>query len=126
MHQVTEFHKEEPIWLDPDRIIVLYAELGQAGAERVISAAMEDLAVQLVALEAAVLEQRPADVAKAVQALDPLARQVGMVLLARVAADLLDCSERGDRVAQAAVLARLIRLGDRCLTAVWDMADMRG
>ena len=27
---------------------------------------------------------------------------------------------------QAAVLARLVRIGDRSLTAVWDLQDMRG
>ena len=50
---------------------------------------------------------------------------VGMVLLARVAQDLRDCVTRGDAVAQASVLARLVRLAERSLTAVWDYQDMQ-
>jgi hypothetical protein len=49
-----------------------------------------------------------------------------MRVLSQVARDLADCVTRKDAVAQAAVLARLVRIGDRSLTAVWDLQDMRG
>ena len=55
-----------------------------------------------------------------------LAGQVGMVALVRVARDLKICAARRDRISQEAVLARLLRIGDRSLTAVGDIADMRG
>lgn len=126
MAQISKFNRDETVRLDTDRLVVLYAELGQTGAERVIAAAMEDLAVQLVAVEAAMREARPEDLERAVEVLDPLARQVGLVALAKVAGDLLRCVREGDSVAQASVRARLTRLGERSLTAVWELADRRG
>ncbi|MDF2141424.1 hypothetical protein [Paenirhodobacter sp. CAU 1674] len=112
--------------LDPDRIVVLYAELGQVAAERVLSAAMEDLAVHLVAIQMAVLDRQEQVILRGLDELGRLARQVGMRVLSQVARDLADCVTREDAVAQAAVLARLVRIGDRSLTAVWDLQDMRG
>jgi len=41
-----------------------------------------------------------------------------------VARDLIRVTEAGDMAAQAAVLARLERIGQRSLTAVWDLHDM--
>jgi len=126
MGQICKFRSKEPVRLDPDRLIVLYAELGERAAERVISAAMEDLALQLAAIEAAVGEGRVEALSRGVSALGLLARQVGMIQLGRVARDLEVCVLRGDVVAQAAVLARLLRTGRGSLTAVWDIADLPG
>jgi hypothetical protein len=124
--QISTFSCDEPVNLDPDRIVVLYAELGQVAAERVLSAAMEDLAVHLVAIQMAVLDRQEQVILRGLDELGRLARQVGMRVLSQVARDLADCVMREDTVAQAAVLARLVRIGDRSLTAVWDLQDMRG
>jgi len=124
--QISTFSCDEPVNLDPDRIVVLYAELGQVAAERVLSAAMEDLAVHLVAIQMAVLDRQEQVILRGLDELGRLARQVGMRVLSQVARDLADCVTREDTVAQAAVLARLVRIGDRSLTAVWDLQDMRG
>lgn len=126
MAQISTFSCDEPVNLDPDRIVVLYAELGQVAAERVLSAAMEDLAVHLVAIQMAVLDRQEQVILRGLDELGRLARQVGMRVLSQVARDLADCVMREDTVAQAAVLARLVRIGDRSLTAVWDLQDMRG
>lgn len=126
MAQISTFSCDEPVNLDPDRIVVLYAELGQVAAERVLSAAMEDLAVHLVAIQMAVLDRQEQVILRGLDELGRLARQVGMRVLSQVARDLADCVTREDAVAQAAVLARLVRIGDRSLTAVWDLQDMRG
>lgn len=126
MAQISKFSCDEPVRLDPDRIVVLYAELGQVAAERVLSAAMEDLAVHLVAIQMAVQDGRQEVILRGLDELGRLARQVGMRVLSHVARDLADCVLREDAVAQAAVLARLVRIGDRSLTAVWDLQDMRG
>lgn len=125
MATITKYRCDEGVRLDPERIVALYAELGPTGAEQMISVAMEDLAVALSVVEKAARVGSYQDLADAVDALDPLARQVGMGALVGVARDLLDCAARFDTVAQGAVLARLVRLGDRCLTAVWDLSDIR-
>ena len=122
---IEKLRMDEPVRLDPDRLVVLYAELGQMAAERLIAAAMEDLAVHLVAVQLAAQDQRVEVLERASGEIARLARQVGMVVLARVAQDLSDCVTRCDVVAQAAVLARLVRLAERSLTAVWDYQDMQ-
>lgn len=124
--EICNFRAEEPVRLDPDRLVVLYAELGQNAAERVICAAMEDLAVHLAAIEVAVSEGELPVILRGIEELSLLARQVGMIQLVRVARDLGDCAARGDLVAQAAVLARLRRTAEGSLTAVWDLSDMSG
>jgi len=122
---IETLRMEEPVRLDPDRLVVLYAELGQFAAERLIAAAMEDLAVHLVAVQLAAKERRIELLERASAEISRLARQVGMELLAQVALDLKGCVIRADAVAQAAVLSRLVRLAERSLTAVWDYQDMQ-
>ena len=48
-----------------------------------------------------------------------------MRTLARVAGDVTRCIDAGDGVALAAVLSRLIRIGERSLTAIWDTQGLR-
>ncbi|WP_444463012.1 hypothetical protein [Rhodobacter capsulatus] len=125
MSAIENLRMDEPVRLDPDRLVVLYAELGQFAAERLIAAAMEDLAVHLVAVQLAAREQRAELLDRGAAEIARLARQVGMDPVSRVAQDLRACVARDDRVGQAAVLARLVRLAERSLTAVWDYQDMQ-
>jgi len=121
---IADLRPEEGVRLDPDRLVALYVELGKTGAEQVISAAMEELAVQISAAQVAASQGAVADLAPAVRALARLAAQVGMTSLSRVAEDVAQCAARGDLVGQSATLARLVRIGDRSLTAVWDLQDV--
>ncbi|PYF09722.1 hypothetical protein C8J30_10793 [Rhodobacter viridis] len=125
MSAIEKLRMDEPVRLDPDRLVVLYAELGQLAAERLIAAAMEDLAVHLVAVQLAAKDQRVDLLDRASVEIARLSRQVGMMLLSRVALDLQACVRNDDRIGQAAVLARLVRLAERSLTAVWDYQDMQ-
>lgn len=126
MSAIEKLRMDEQVRLDPDRLVILYAELGQAAAERFIALAMEDLAATLVAVQLAAQEGHAARLERGAGEVERLALQVGMVLLARVARDLKICSGRADFLAQAAVLGRLVRIADRSLCAVWDLQDMRG
>ncbi|MGD9918318.1 MAG: hypothetical protein AB7U46_09875 [Paenirhodobacter sp.] len=126
MSELRKMRIEEPVRLDAERLVALYAELGQVGAERVIALAMEDIALHLVAVKQAAQETRREVFDRGLEEIILLAGQVGMASLVRVARDLKICAERRDRISQEAVLARLLRIGDRSLTAVWDIADMRG
>lgn len=85
---------------------------------------MEELAVQISAAQVAASQGAVADLTPAVRTLARLAVQVGMTSLARVAGDVAQCAARGDLVGQSATLARLVRIGDRSLTAVWDLQDV--
>jgi hypothetical protein len=53
-----------------------------------------------------------------------IAEQIGMSDLARVAGDVTATCDSEDGVAQAATLFRMIRMGDRSLTAVWNLRDL--
>ena len=114
---------EEGVRLDGDRLVALYAELGEAAAEAVICRAMEDLATALADLQRLAVVRDLAGMPGRARQLARVARDLGMDSLCRVALDLEVCVDRGDMPALAAVLARLVRIGARSLTAVWDLQD---
>ena len=53
------------------------------------------------------------------------AEGMGMTTFAKVAAQASDLSKRNDPAALAASLARLVRVGEASLAAVWDLQDLR-
>ncbi|WP_417808303.1 hypothetical protein [Thioclava sp.] len=125
MAQVSRFTCDEASALDPARIVVLYAQLGDVAAEQVISTAMEDIAQYLVAVEKAAKAHQCAKMIADPDATITLAEQIGLSSLVLAAQNLQVCIEAHDHIAQAAVLARLMRLADRSLTEVWDLGDLR-
>jgi hypothetical protein len=47
-----------------------------------------------------------------------------MALVSQVAEDVILSIDRSDDTAVAATLSRLLRIGERSLTAIWDMQDI--
>lgn len=123
VEQVTLLTQDEPVRLDRDRLGDLYARLGPVGAEDVVCRAMEELAVRLTQLDRAYRVGNTGEMRKGARSLAAIAEQLGMNTLARVGRDVAACIDSGDAVALAAVLARLLRSGERSLTAVWDLAE---
>lgn len=124
MERVTVLQQTEFVRVDADRLGQLFAQLGERGAEDVVCRAMEELAARLSHADQ---QYRGGDLAalrKNSRSLVAIADQVGMYLLARVAQDVTSCIDVGDPVALAAVLARLVRVGERSLFAVWDLQDL--
>ncbi|KEO51166.1 hypothetical protein [Thioclava pacifica] len=124
MAQVSRLRCDEAMALDPARLVVLYAELGQDAAERVISAAMEDLAGHLNMLEDAATIGHRTRLRRTIAEICVLAEQVGLTSMVRVARHLAQCVEQDDPIAQSAVMARLGRIAERSLTEVWDLGDL--
>ncbi|HPE25969.1 hypothetical protein [Albidovulum sp.] len=124
MAELARLRHDEGVRLDPDALSAIYAELGERGAERLISRAMEDLAARLQDLRHCLAQGQRAQLVKSARMLGQVGTQVGMTSVSRVARDLIRVTEAGDMAAQAAVLARLERIGQRSLTAVWDLHDM--
>jgi hypothetical protein len=116
--------QNETVRLDQDRLNALYGQMGEAGAEDVICRAMEELAIRLTCAERMYRSGQSGDLRKSVRSMAAIADQVGMHLLARVARDVACVIDLGDDHALAATLARLLRIGDRSLTAVWDIRDL--
>lgn len=121
--QVLQIKPMETVEVDQDRLGALYAQLGEANAEDVVCRAMEELALRLSHCEALFREGAWTTLRKNTKSLIAIADQVGMSALSHVAGDVTKCIDSGDSVAAAATLSRLLRVGERSLTAVWDVQD---
>ncbi len=64
------------------------------------------------------------DMRKSARSLVAISEQIGMTLLAQVALDVTRCIDAGDRIALAATMARLLRIGERSLSEIWDLQDL--
>lgn len=102
------------------QIETLCSDLGPNAAEDVVCRAMEELAQRLCVIQGQAASGPREDMHKSLKALAAIADQIGLCSLSRVAHDVMTCIEYGDRVAEAATLARLARTGERSLTELWD------
>ncbi|NNE53451.1 MAG: hypothetical protein HKN30_13750 [Sulfitobacter sp.] len=121
---VLQLKPTEQVTVDPDRLGALYHQLGEAGAEDVVCRALEELAQRLGQCDRLYRDRDWTKLRKNSRSLIAIAEQIGMGGLARVAKDVTQCLDRGDGIAVAATLSRLIRVGERSLTAVWDLHDV--
>lgn len=124
MADIPTLKHDEPVGLDRANLESLFCQLGRAGAENVVCRAMEELAVRLIDLAPLHRKGQHTELARRARSLVGIAEQIGLVTLARVAGDVSRCAAIGDEAALAATLARLERIGDRSLTAVWDIQDL--
>lgn len=85
--------------------------------------ALEELAARLAHVEKCYRAGEAKETCKNSRSLGAIADQLGMSMLATVARDVVACAETGDPVAQAATLARLLRIGERSLTEIWDVQE---
>jgi hypothetical protein len=115
--------QNESARLDPERLGGLYRQLGDRAAEDVICRAIEELALRLTHCERLWRKQDRTGLRKAARSLIAIADQIGMTTLARVAADVTAAVDAGDAPAIGATLFRLMRIGEKSLTAVWDLQE---
>ena len=120
---VAQLKPMENVKLDQGQLETLYRQLGPVGADKVVNHALEELASLLARLPADYGAAEMSALSDGARALAAVAQQVGMTKLARVARDVSDLAPRHDSNALGAVMARLERIGDRSLAAVWDIAD---
>lgn len=118
--QVCKLQPSEAVGLEFDRLERFWRKLGPEEGELALGAAMEDVAILLqeaqVAFEMADL---PALRLRALS-LKGLSDRLGMPLLSYVAGDVVVLCHGADPQALAATAARLQRVGERSLCAVWD------
>ncbi|MDQ2089634.1 hypothetical protein [Marimonas arenosa] len=124
MAEVTILAQDEAVRLDAEKLEALYRQLGDVSAEDIVCRAMEELAVKLAQVERHYREGRAGEMRKTARMIVAIAEQIGMQMLARVAGDAVRCLDHRDEIALAAVLARLIRTGERSLTEVWELQDL--
>lgn len=124
MAKLAVLQHEEGVRLNPDCLVSLYEELGEVGAEQVVVRAMKDLNARLSEMQCHA-EAGDADaLVRSARLLVKVAEQIGMTTFVVVALDVIETTLSRNSVAQAATLARLLRIGDRSLNAVWDLRDM--
>lgn len=111
---------DETVGIDPERLARLYTDLGDREADRVICDAMEDLALSLARIGRAYAARDLDGIVALAQGMAWVCDRVGLGKLGRVAHSVCICAERGDVPGLDATLARLSRVGDRSLSAVWD------
>ena len=124
MNTITQIRLVERVDIDHDRLGALYAEMGNVGAENVVCRAMEELAVRLSECSTLWRESSLIRLRKHARSLIAISDQIGMHMLAQVAADVTAALDAKDEVAVAATLSRMLRIGERSLTAMWAMEDM--
>ncbi len=122
--QLLQIRPTETVSVDQERLGSLYSQLGEAGAEDVVCRAMEELALRLSHSDRLHRELNWPDLRKNTRSLIAIADQVGMHMLSQVASDVTRCIDEGNYVAVASTLSRLIRIGERSLTAIWDLQDI--
>ena len=84
---------------------------------------LEDLALGLSRIAIAYRNDRFEDLCAGSQKVAQLATKIGLDRLGRVAGTVAALSRGSDSVALAANLARLMRLGNDALGAIWDLQD---
>ena len=121
---VSELKQVERVCLDTDRLDAICTELGYSGGEAAICATMEDLAVLLQEMGTLRGITDRGRLSQAAEQIEGLAGQIGMTGLARVAGDVATLCNTSDDAALAATKARLRRLGETSLLAMWDRQDL--
>nr|WP_174822684.1 hypothetical protein [Ruegeria lacuscaerulensis] len=110
--------------MDQDRLNGLYRQLGDKNALDVLCRTVEELAVRLSNCERFWRQRDWTGLRKCSRSLVAISEQIGMVALARVAGDVARTVDAGDAVATGATLSRLIRVGEKSLTVIWDQQDL--
>lgn len=110
----------EGVSFDPVQMAKFVGSRGDTGA---VSEALEDLSGALTKVARTYQEARMDDLIKACRETAQIAGTVGLDRLARVARTVAMLAGTSDTTALAANIARLIRLGEGALTAIWDLQD---
>ncbi len=122
--QVLQMRPTEQVCVDQERLSSLYAQLGETVAEDVVCRAMEELALRMSHCDRLYRGSCWQELRKNSKSLIAISEQVGLHKLAIVAGDVMSAIDQEDEVAVAATLTRLIRIGERSLTAIWDSQDL--
>lgn len=124
MTLVSSLKRAEAVQLDQGQLRLLYRQMGQTGAETVITRASRELGSRLMRCDRLWRLEDIVALRKCARSTIAIAEQIGMAKLARVARDVTIAADQGDPVAVAATLARLQRVGRGSLRAVWQMRGL--
>ncbi len=115
---------EEGISVDAERLVAIYCGRPKRDAEEVLQRGIEDLAARVTDIQRHFDEGEREAIVRSARSAARMAQKLGMTSFSAVACDFIAATEAADRPAQAATLARLLRIVDRSVTAIWDLRDM--
>lgn len=120
---ITDLAPDEPARFNPECLEELCLKIGEVQAEAEVALALHRIS-ELLPLLHGMLRDNGSGFAPAVEQVCKDAELIGMATLSRVARSVLDNFATGNQVALAATLARLDRVGERSIHAVWDLEDL--
>ena len=113
----------EAVALDPVQLGDLMARMAGKHGATVVGNVLDDLALRLSQIGPAWRDGRMDQVMDCCREVAEIGVSLELDRLARVARTALMLASKGDGVALAANLGRLMRLGEAVLTSVWDLQD---
>lgn len=114
--QIAVLHPRDTAYFDEETLNTLSRDLGPSVAENIVCRALEDLAVRLTQIRTEYAEGDQRALRKSVKSAIPILEQIGLPKMARVASDVLTCVDKGEGVALAATLCRLLRCGEMAIS----------
>lgn len=121
---VSQLRHSEAVSLDIELLDQMCARMGYTKAEEAIRTAMEDLAVLLQYSGTLARTNELTNLDMTARQIDAVALRIGMCALSRVATDVYRLCHFNDPVALAATVARMRRVGEASLIAIWDRDDL--
>lgn len=121
---ITQLKQAERVLVDNDRVSELMRRLGRARGEAYVADRVEEISDRLGRVEASHRKGAYQSVAPDAQRVSQLSADLGLTSLARVARDLRIAASHNDATAYHAVWERLVRIGDRSLTQVWELPGL--
>ena len=110
----------EEVTIDVEPLGAMRRRLGRSGAEAAASRALDSITALLCVLDEPEAPGDAEGLARDAEALAGHAHEVGLPVLSRAARHLADAARRRDPAATGATLARVLRVGEASLEAMWE------
>ncbi len=124
MTMLAVLRHEEGIRVDAERLVTMYTGRTKLEAEAVLLRGIEDMASRVDEIRRHFDNGDGFAIVRCTRFAARMAEPMGMISFIAVARDLIASTEANDRPAQAATLARLLRVANRSLSAICDLRDM--
>ena len=114
----------EKVHVDSGILAEISTKMGEVGADQAVTLAMEQSMASLCSMQKAMTLGKTQELITLAENLADIVGKVGMTSYAKVAHDVGRCAGTGNAVALSATMARLHRIGDRSIMAVWGLEDL--
>jgi hypothetical protein len=122
--EITRLVPRERIVLDRAPIEEMCRTLGTERTEVLVGSAMEEIAMWMARSEKLCRQGNRDELGRIARLSATVGGKLGMRQLARVGDELADLVARADEVTLAALAARLSRVGEGSLVAVWELQGL--